>query len=238
MSTDKENPLQKLKDIANGVRTTRPDMLELRPEMIAAEDETTDAEPEDFEIDMPVDEDAPDTRNMAPIILPVTSTASQEDMQPGTAETRPEAASAIDAAVTSGMDEGSEPLRTERDDSASVTDLDDLLKGHAFPAIRLPLSRVTSYDLMNSALRDGRLRLDAGDGEPQVVLTDQSIRSLMDDEKRAASVVIDRVEKSSGRIADLEGQIAEIRRSKARDMETAARHSARIRQMQDLLEGK
>jgi len=239
MSTDKENPLQKLKDIANGVRQTRPDMLELRPEMIAAEEEAPINEPDDLEVDLPVDHGAPDTRTTTPIVPPVAAPVTHEGAQEDAVDTRPDpgTASTID---TSGMDEGSEPLRTEQTDSTdtNATDLADLLKGNAFPAIRLPLSRVTSYDLMNTALRDGRLRLEAGDGEPQVVLTDQSIRSLMDDEKRAASVVIDRVEKSSGRIADLEDQIAEIRRSKATDMETAARHSARIRQMQNLLEGE
>ena len=100
------------------------------------------------------------------------------------------------------------------------------------------MSQVDDYALMNTAVRDGRIRIDAVDGQPHVILTDQAIRSLVDDEKRAASKVIDRMEKSSERIAELEEEIRQIKAGKTEDQTAAAIHSERIRQLQDSLEGK
>ena len=85
---------------------------------------------------------------------------------------------------------------------------DRLMKGDLYPRLSMPLSMASDYDLMNAALRDGRLRIDAVEGQPTLVMTDQSIRSLVEDEKRAASEVISRIDKAGEDIAELERRLA------------------------------
>lgn len=228
MSNENEGTLQKLKALALGDKQPRTDTLELGPEMIAAQDpkdiDDLDMHDEGIEItaEAQIEADVEDAEELtAPPPPPVPTPRSQ----PMTVD-QPEMPREI--------------ADTERDSVTAdeTVSLDRLMKGDLYPRLSMPLSMASDYDLMNAALRDGRLRIDAVEGQPTLVMTDQSIRSLVEDEKRAASEVISRIDKAGEDIAELERRLASAKAAKAHDLETASRHSERIRQLQKHIEGK
>ena len=228
MSNENEGTLQKLKALALGDKQPRTDTLELGPEMIAAQDpkdiDDLDMHDEGIEItaEAQIEADVEDAEELtAPPPPPVPTPRSQ----PMTVD-QPEMPREI--------------ADTERDSVTAdeTVSLDRLMKGDLYPRLSMPLSMASDYDLMNAALRDGRLRIDAVEGQPTLVMTDQSIRSLVEDEKRAASEVISRIDKAGEDIAELERRLASAKAAKAHDLETASQHSERIRQLQKHIEGK
>ena len=228
MSNENEGTLQKLKALALGDKQPRTDTLELGPEMIAAQDpkdiDDLDMHDEGIEItaEAQIEADVEDAEELtAPPPPPVPTPRSQ----PMTVD-QPEMPREI--------------ADTERDSVTAdeTVSLDRLMKGDLYPRLSMPLSMASDYDLMNAALRDGRLRIDAVEGQPTLVMTDQSIRSLVEDEKRAASEVISRIDKVGEDIAELERRLASAKAAKAHDLETASQHSERIRQLQKHIEGK
>ena len=228
MSNENEGTLQKLKALALGDKQPRTDTLELGPEMIVAQDpkdiDDLDMHDEGIEItaEAQIEADVEDAEELtAPPPPPVPTPRSQ----PMTVD-QPEMPREI--------------ADTERDSVTAdeTVSLDRLMKGDLYPRLSMPLSMASDYDLMNAALRDGRLRIDAVEGQPTLVMTDQSIRSLVEDEKRAASEVISRIDKAGEDIAELERRLASAKAAKAHDLETASQHSERIRQLQKHIEGK
>jgi len=234
MSKENEGTLQKLKALARGDRPVRSDTLELSPEMIAAQ-ETKDA---DHEIDDLEIHDEVETHTgtkvddqeqvTAPPSLPAPPAPSLQREEPVQAEVVHQ-----DVLPEQEQEDAAETEKADEEIS-----LDRLMRGDLYPRLSMPLSMAADYDLMNAALRDGRLRIDAVGGQPTLVMTDQSIRSLVEDEKRAASEVISRIDKAGDEIAELEQRLASAKSAKTQDLETASKHSERIRQLQKHIEGK
>lgn len=244
MSNDNEGALDKLKTIALGGRKPKDDTLELSADMMRPAEDDGDIETiDDIQLEEDHDsqpqeaarQDAPPPALRSPLVDKAPRTqapvAPTEGHSPGDGNEESKAVALPTPAPAA-------PMVINAEEHAGKRDLDSLMKGDLFPVLRMPMSQVDDYALMNTAVRDGRIRIDAVDGQPHVILTDQAIRSLVDDEKRAASEVIDRMEKSSERIAELEEEIRQIKAGKTEDQTAAAIHSERIRQLQDSLEGK
>ena len=252
MSNENEGALDKLKTIALGGKKPKDDTLELSADMIRpVEDEggaetIDDIQLEDDHDSQPQEaarQDASPPALRSPLVEKAPRTQSPvaptEERSPadGNEERSPADGNEESEAVALPTPVPAAPMVVDAEEHAGKRGLDPLMKGDLFPVLRMPMSEVDDYALMNTAVRDGRIRIDAVDGQPHVILTDQAIRSLVDDEKRAASEVIDRIEKSSERIAELEEEIRQINVKKTDDQTAAAIHSERIRQLQDSLEG-
>ena len=244
MSNENEGALDKLKNIALGARKPKDDTLELSADMMRPVEDEGEAETiDDIQLEDDHDsqpqeaarQDAPPPALRSPLVEKAPRT--QAPVAP-TEEQSPAVGNEESKAVALPTPVPAAPMVIEADETTGKRGLGPLMKGDLFPVLRMPMSEVDDYALMNTAVRDGRIRIDAVDGQPHVILTDQAIRSLVDDEKRAASEIIDRMEKSSERIAELEEEIGKIKAEKAGDQEAAARHSDRIRQLQASLEGK
>lgn len=118
----------------------------------------------------------------------------------------------------------------------TVGTLEQLLAGDLVPALHIPLKSAADYDLMNSALRDGRIRVGAVAGEPHLILTNDAINDLIHEEKRIASEAITRIEKVDQEIENHKQMIKDLEEGKKSDLEKATHHSSRIRALQESME--
>ncbi|WP_298842170.1 hypothetical protein [uncultured Salinicola sp.] len=232
MSNENEGTLQKLKALALGDKQPRTDTLELGPEMIAAQDQ------EDID-DLDMHEEGIEITAEAQIEAEVEEAEElPAPPPPPIPSPRPEPIAVDKPETPREIADTEEDAERDTENADETVSLDRLMKGDLYPRLSMPLSMASDYDLMNAALRDGRLRIDAVEGQPTLVMTDQSIRSLVEDEKRAASEVISRIDKAGEDIAELERRLASAKATKAQDLETASQHSERIRQLQKHIEGK
>ena len=249
MSNENEGALDKLKTIALGGRKPKDDTLELSADMMRPiEDEGGDETIDDIQLEDDHDNQPQEAarQDATPPALrsPLVEKAPRTQAPDGQTEERSpavgnEESKAVELPTPTPAPAATPaaPMVVDVKEHTGKRGLDSLMKGDLFPVLRMPMSEVDDYALMNTAVRDGRIRIDAVDGQPHVILTDQAIRSLVDDEKRAASEIIDRIEKSSERIAELEEEIRQIKADKTEDQTAAAIHSERIRQLQASLEG-